>query len=106
MVTVTINKCKTLGYGGISAKNHAEESTVCAAVSAILQGLAGALININPKPHIERMLLESGNVEIQIQPSAHEEQRIFDTLFFFSEVSLMQIEKKYPQNIKVIVNNQ
>ena len=106
MVTVTINKSNACGYYGISAKDHAEESIVCAAVSATLQGLAGTLINIEPKPHIERMILDSGDVEIEIKPSAIAyEQLVFDALFFFAEVSLMQIEKKYPQNVVVNVNN-
>lgn len=106
MVTVEFSRSRTFGYYKAVADNHADDPLICSAVSAIMQGLAGSLMNIEPKAHVERLIIESGHLEIEVRPALDEvEQKIFDTLFFFAQVSLMQIEKRYPQNVVVNVNN-
>lgn len=106
MVTVEISKSRTFGYYKAVADNHAADPLICSAVSGIMQGLAGALINIDVKPHIEKLILESGHVDIEVRPATDEsDQKIYDTLFFFAQIALMQIEKKYPQDVVVVLNN-
>lgn len=106
MVTVEISKSRTFGYYRAVADDHADDPLICSAVSGIMQGLAGALINVEPKAHIERMILESGRVEVEIRPAVNEDdQKVIDTLFFFAQIAIMQIAKKYPQNVDLIVNN-
>lgn len=94
------------GYYKVQAINHADDPLICAAVSAILQGLVGALMNIEPKPHIAHLVMNDGEFIVDIFPMVEEEhQAIIDALFFFVEVSIAQIEKKYPQNVLLVVNN-
>lgn len=101
MVTVNIRRTP-FGYDYIKAENHAGDPLVCAAVSAIVQGLAGTLLNIEPRPKIIKLDLSNGNAEIEISPMlADQDRSIIDALFLFALISLMQIEKAEPSKIQV-----
>lgn len=101
MVTVTVRKTP-FGYDHMKAEEHAGDPIICASVSAIMQGLCGTLLNIDPKPDITRMTIQDGFVEVGIAPMVDAlEQRITDTVFHFAMVALSQIEKKYPKSIQI-----
>ncbi len=101
MVKVEIHK-GNYGYIEITAKNHATDPIVCASVSAIMWGLAGTLLNLEPKPDIKEMILNDGNFKIEVNPFVNGgDQKSIDTSFLFADVSLSQIAKKYPQDIEV-----
>jgi uncharacterized protein YsxB (DUF464 family) len=102
MTTINIVKSDAFGYIKIEAVDHAEDAIVCAGISAITQGLAGALLNIEPKPHIEKLIIESGKFEVEIRPMVQEEDmKIIDAVFFTAHVTLAQIQKKYPQMVVI-----
>ena len=105
MVKVELFKSKTFGYLGIRAIDHAEDSLVCSAVSNLLQGFYSTLINIEEKPHLEKVIMQSGYFELEIRPmETDEERKVIDALFFFVQVTLAQLNKKYPQYVDIIVN--
>ena len=48
------------------------------------------------------MILNDGNFRIEVNPFVNRgDQKSIDTSFFFADVSLSQIAKKYPQDIEV-----
>ena len=100
MVKVQISKSDK-GYYRIESREHADNSIICAAVSGIMQGLAGTMLNVEPKPHIVEMTIGKGVVIVEIEPLDTTDQKIIDVVFLFAEVSLLQIGKKYPQNIEL-----
>lgn len=103
MVSVEIRKT-SMGYESIKADNHAGDPIICSAVSAIMQGAAGTIMNLKDKPNITKLIIQDGFVEIEVAPLFDEhDQELVDTVFLFAHVSLSQIEKSYPQNIKVIL---
>lgn len=90
------------GYYKITAKDHSQDSKVCASVSAIMWGLAGTILNIKPSPDIKEMILNDGCFVIEINPFIEEkDQHTTNIIFTFAEIALKQIEKKYPQEIVV-----
>lgn len=101
MVQVEIIK-GSFGYVKITAKQHATDPIICASISTIMWGLAGTLLNIEPKADIIEMVLNDGNFIIEVNPfSEGSDQISIDTSFLFADVSLCQIAKKYPQDIVV-----
>ncbi len=101
MVNVTVLKT-TVGFESIRAVEHAGDPLVCAAVSAIMQGLAGTLINITPKPDITSLIIDSGVVDIAVAPMFEQsDQNIIDTVFLTAYISLKQIERSNPDKISI-----
>ena len=101
MVTITIRKTP-FGYDHMKAEEHAGDPIICASVSAIMQGLCGTLMNLEPKPDISRMTIQDGLVEVGIAPMVdYQDQRVTDAVFHFAVIALSQIEKKYPKNIQI-----
>lgn len=91
------------GYTKITAEGHASEPRICSAVSAVMWGLAGMMLNINDKPNINSMVMHSGHHELDVTPMSNERsQEIIDTCFKFALVSLSQIEKQYPGEIEIV----
>ncbi|MZQ97208.1 MAG: ribosomal-processing cysteine protease Prp [Acidaminobacter sp.] len=98
MVKVRIYK-DDYGYQEIDVRDHAD-SSVCMAISTLMWALSDTLMNISPKPDITKMVLESGHLSIRCNPLMDEqEQAIIDAVFFTVHIGLMQLEKKYPQEI-------
>lgn len=90
------------GYDYIRAKHHAGDPLICSAVSAIMMGLVGTLLNVNPKPTIISQTVSDGYVEVEISPMLKEQDRaVLDAVFLFAIISLMQIQKAHPSKIKV-----
>ena len=103
MVSVTVRRTPW-GYDYMRAVEHAGDPIICASVSAIMQGLCGTLLNIDPKPDVRTMVIQSGLVEVEIAPMIEDhDRRIIDTVFTFATVAIMQIEKKYPQNVQILI---
>lgn len=101
MVTVTLRKT-AWGYDAMKAEEHAGDPIICASVSAIMQGLCGTLLNMDPKPDIHKMVIRDGYVEVEVSPMIEDQdRRVLDMVFTFAVVSIMQIEKKYPKNVQV-----
>lgn len=102
MVQVKILKTNW-GYETIKATGHSEDPLVCSAISAIMWGLSGTLLNIDESPNVEKMIMQSGHFDIQVSPTFDiENQSIVDTAFLFAEVALRQISEKNPQNLEII----
>ena len=101
VVSVTFRRT-AWGYDYMKAEEHAGDPIICASVSAIMQGLCGTLLNIDPKPDVQKMVIQSGLVEVEIAPMIEDhDKRIIDAVFTFAIVAIMQIEKKYPQNVRI-----
>ena len=84
---------KVTGHAGYNPGND----IVCAGCSAIITTLAGYLVNRIDKAQVVRMELEGGNADIQVKGDAVE-------VFEMAILGLMQIEKAYPEYIKIIEN--
>lgn len=91
----------SFGYTRITAEGHAEQSDVCAAVSAVMWGLAGSIINLKEKPNINAMVLNSGLFEIDVSPMGGISQSLVDTCFKYAHIALSQIARQYPEQITV-----
>ena len=87
-------KMKVNGHAGYNPGND----IVCAGVSAIVTMLAGYLINRLDRTQLVKMELDNGNADIQVTGDAVE-------IFEMATIGLMQIEKAYPKNVKVILEN-
>lgn len=92
------------GYQEIDVRDHAE-SSVCMAISSLMWALADTLLNIEPKPDITKMILESGHLSIRCNPFIDEQdQRVIDAVFITIHIGLMQLQKKYPNEIQFSTN--
>ncbi len=86
----------------MTAEGHADDATVCSAISAIMWGLAGMMHNYDGKPDVNTMKMQSGDFDIEITPSVvKSEQALYDNSFEFALVALSQIAKKYPEQIVI-----
>ncbi len=100
MITVKCNinedECTMVvkGHAGYNPGND----IVCAGCSAIITMLAGYLVNRLDRTKLIKMEMESGNADIHVKGDAVE-------VFEMAVIGLMQIEKAYPQNVKVILEN-
>lgn len=101
MVKVRIFK-DDYGYQEIDVRDHAE-SSVCMAISTLMWALADTLMNIEPKPDITKMVMESGHLSIRCNPLM-EDQEIIDAVFFTVHIGLLQLQKKYPNEIHFSTN--
>lgn len=100
MVQVKLTKC-SYGYTKITADGHADDPTVCAAVSSIMWGLSGTLLNLKEKPQINAMVMQSGSFDIDVTPFVGSAQTVVDTCYLFAEVGLRQIAARHPGQVIV-----
>ena len=84
-------------YNGIDATDHAETQIVCAGISTVLQGLAGAVMN--NEVNITEMVIEDGRFRLRVDA---ENDVKTDAMFFLTYVTLKQLEKAYPNEICII----
>lgn len=83
----------------LQVSNHADDSRVCAAVSALVQTLEGALINHDSAVcHYSK--LEPGDASIEF--IAQDEYPAEDMRCIL--IGLMQLQKTYPDKIVLIQN--
>lgn len=92
------------GFETMKLVGHADynpgNDVVCAGISALSQALVGTLQNINAQ--FRTKTVESGNIFIEIDPFSDESaQKVVDTVFLTCLVGLLQIEKQYPDHIKI-----
>ncbi len=94
--TITFGKDKQT----ICAQGHAEGSTeVCAAITGLLYSLGGYLKNTCPQG-ITKWRMESGDVVLECKKTGG-----VDAAFTMAAIGLMQLEKQYPQYIRVKVED-
>ena len=82
----------------ITARDHADDPTVCAGVSALIYMISGCALNHNAK--IKIMKLEDGDAELDFV--SHESRMLEDTKAL--AIGLLQIELGYPKNLRVVQN--
>lgn len=81
----------------LEAEYHADDSRICAGISAILYALEGALIN-NADVKVHYSKLEPGHAVIEYlsaADTAEEDMRM-------ALIGLLQIEKSHPDSIKIV----
>ena len=82
----------------IQATGHATGSEkVCSAVSALLWSVAGWITNNSEKLEFHKMRIDSGNSYIEFAGGV-----IAQAVWEVAAIGLMQIEKQYPEYIKVM----
>lgn len=86
------------------------DTQICAGVSALIWAFAGMVVNAAPiYTRSEDMKLTDGDVYIQIQkPSKNQSNTIvavrnIDAAFKMLKIGLLQIEKKYPQKLDILI---
>lgn len=103
MVTVEFYQ-DSQGFTAMNLKGHAcynpGNDVVCAGISALAFALVGTLKNIDGIA-FTRLQYQDG-VVVEIEPFADEEtQAVVDAVFTTVLIGLKQIQKQYPENIRV-----
>lgn len=101
MIEITVDKSHeelTLISQGHAEYNPGND-IVCSAVSALLYTLAGALQNLCGYGK-RSFRFEAGDTEIHCRPPDKTAITIFDTTI----IGLLQIEKQYPDNVHITIN--
>lgn len=82
----------------IKATGHATGSEkVCSAISSLLWAIAGWITNNPDKLKYHKMRIDSGNTYIEFSGGV-----IAEAVWEVAAIGLMQIEKQYPEYIKVM----
>lgn len=79
----------------VSAKEHANATEICAAVSTLLYTLAGYLNNTHC-PHDER--LEPGDARICFIGEGEAIEAVWDMI----SIGFLQIQKSYPESVNIV----
>ncbi len=88
-------RIESRGHAGYNPGND----PVCAAVSAILWTLAGGLRSLVPDSE-QRAEADSGRFDVSCHPSSSDAAAV-DTIFRMTVVGLLQVEKRYPEYVRV-----
>jgi len=102
LVKIQFDKCE---YGYIKAEftDHAGDSLVCASISGLGMALVGTLNRVEDI-NFAYCNYGKGNISLMVHPFQDaEKQQIVDTIFETIYVGVSQIEKKYPNNVKVML---
>lgn len=107
MVEVSFIKTNR-GFEEFHLKGHADynpgNDIVCASISALSYALLGALDNTKGL-NKRNVHIEPGRLDIEINPFLlSKEQEIVDQIFKTILIGLLQIEKQYPEHIKILQN--
>ncbi len=86
-------------YYQVAAEGHAESEIVCAGITAILETLAGSVIQM-ASVTVTQIRMESGDVFISFRGGA-EARTLFDSTL----IGLGQIAVSYPGNINIFENS-
>lgn len=94
MTNIKITDTKT--YKAFYITGHTDK-TVCAGVSAIIQGLIGWLQNNRQKVSDLSIKLEAGKTSVFFQTYDEGAKAVFD----MAVIAFLQIELGYPEHIKI-----
>ena len=101
MLNVTFYKCD-YGYYSFQCRDHTGDEKVCAVASALCMALVGTCEKFIDGLKIKFSSKGSGHIDFELEPfSEPEMQREVDTVFSTVIVGLRQVEKQWPDRIKI-----
>lgn len=87
----------TNGHAGYNPGND----VVCAAVSAIMWTLAGAVENLTDGGR-KIIRCDDGYMDVRYLPAGGRDIETADVIFDAAHIGLLQIEKKHPAHVRVV----